>query len=137
MNVESHECWIMNVESHECWITPIINHTWSFITTNIKSCYALISPLNVSNISRMSVNIYLFTFTFALLPQLISSYWLYQVWNYLVQNVCLWHYLTGFTFWLFIFGYVYVLVISLVMSMVIYLLPNLYKLMLWFPAWNT
>jgi hypothetical protein len=42
------------------------------------------------------------------LPQLISSYWLYQVWNYLVQNVCLWHYLTGFTFWLFIFGCVYV-----------------------------
>lgn len=58
-------------------------------------------------ISKMSVNIYLFTFTFAL-PQLISSYWLYQVWNYLVQNVCLWHYLTGFTLWLFIFGCVYV-----------------------------
>jgi len=32
----------------------------------IKSCYALISPLNVWNSSQMSVNIYLFTFTFAL-----------------------------------------------------------------------
>jgi len=105
----------MNVESHECWITPII--TWSFITTDmkslIKSCYALISPLNVWNISQMSVNIYLFTFTFALnylsLFQVIGyikfglsstkclslalSNWLYILALYLWLCLCLWLYL--------------------------------------------
>jgi hypothetical protein len=62
----------------------------------------------------MSVNIYLspshlnYLSLISSYIKLISSNWLYEVWKYLVQNVCLWHYLTGFTYWLFIFGYVYV-----------------------------